>query len=483
MAKVLVSVPVAAALALVWAGCKGVEDTTGDGSADGAGVDAADGGSDGEGGDADATPGPEWPLQLGGTGGEAVFDMAMDQEGHAFLTGYCSGSARFGEHTIEASESGHAYLIKVDPEGVVLWARSGGGGDRTEAYAVTVDQEGNPAIAGNYDGEASFDGTLLEAGDNDVFVVAYDRGGVLRWATRLGGEAVEVAHGLASDGGGDLYVVGRLDGEALIGEERLQPRGDADCFVAKLAAGDGAVLWARRFGGDESDACYAAASYGEGIVTSGFLRGSADFGDESVASAGENDGFLARIDGSGSVDWLTPIGVGTDNAWAGRIAFAEDGSIHLEGLFTGSADFGGTSLRAVGRHDLFVAKVDPSGSVAWASTAGGEGEARSGAIALDDAGNTYVTGDFFGPSTFGSSTIEPVNNQGDVFVAMFDASGEPSWAAAAGGEGTDRGADLVVRPDGMVLVACDFVEEATFGADELVSTGLTDVALWRLIPE
>ncbi len=105
--------------------------------------------------------------------------------------------------------------------------------------------------------------------------------------------------------------------------------------------------------------------------------------------------------------------------FTGGYGIALDGSAnsYVVGDFSGTITFGtSTSLTSAGSGDVFVAKYDSAGNLAWAKSAGGTGNDVPGGIAVDGSGNSYVTGFFSGTATFGSITLTSAGT-GDVFVA------------------------------------------------------------------
>jgi hypothetical protein len=143
------------------------------------------------------------------------------------------------------------------------------------------------------------------------------------------------------------------------------------------------------------------------------------------------------------------IALGQSLAWAKRagganfdqgegISVDSAGNSHVTGWFTGSATFGPgeaneTTLTSVGS-DVFVAKYGGNGSLLWVRQASGPPENRGEAIAVDGAGNSYVTGVFRFGITFHNGTALPGFASGvtDLFVVKYDGSGNLVWARQAG---------------------------------------------------
>src|SRR5690606_5587680 len=69
------------------------------------------------------------------------------------------------------------------------------------------------------------------------------------------------------------------------------------------------------------------------------------------------------------------------------------GNIYMTGHFSGTTDFGSFTLTSAGSSDVFVVKINTSGTVLWAERFGGWGEDFGRNITVDALGNVYTTGD------------------------------------------------------------------------------------------
>jgi hypothetical protein len=144
----------------------------------------------------------------------------------------------------------------------------------------------------------------------------------------------------------------------------------------------------------------------------------------------------ARVE-TQSLEWARRAG-GANFDQGTSIAVDTAGNAYVTGHFTGDATFGPgqpneTTLTSLGA-DIFVAKYDSTGSLLWVRQANGAPDARAEAIAVDAAGNSYVTGLYRFGLTFDASTTLPEIGPGvpDLFVAKYDSNGMFLWARAGG---------------------------------------------------
>ena len=89
----------------------------------------------------------------------------------------------------------------------------------------------------------------------------------------------------------------------------------------------------------------------------GEFSGTIDFGDGPLTSAGGNDVFLTRLDPSGTVQVSRRYGDASSQR-AADVAIDGDGRACLVGFFSGSVDFGGGALASLGSNDVFIARHD-----------------------------------------------------------------------------------------------------------------------------
>ena len=127
------------------------------------------------------------------------------------------------------------------------------------------------------------------------------------------------------------------------------------------------------------------------------------------------------------------------------------------------------------------------GAFVWARSMDGTDEGGGTAIALDGAGNIYITGGFTGTADFdpGAGTFNLTSaGQNDIFVQKLDASGNLLWARRMGGTSYDIGRDIVVDGSGNVYTTGLFQASADFdpGAEayNLTSAGYSDIFVQKL---
>jgi uncharacterized protein (TIGR03437 family) len=202
-------------------------------------------------------------------------------------------------------------------------------------------------------------------------------------------------------------------------------------IAAAHAAGPGfsAIL-----GGSGQDYAASVATDSKGNIYVAGLTYSPDFPvtpgalQTKIGTVGTSDAFVAKFAPDGTLLWSTYLG-GCCDDWATGVAVDAAGNVLVTG-WTRSVDFPvyhpaqGTLNNGVSpaRYDAFVAKLDPTGTKLLYSTfLGGDGDDGASGIAVDAAGNAYVTGDTQSSANFpGMKSLPDVSG---IFVAKLDPQG------------------------------------------------------------
>ncbi len=254
----------------------------------------------------------------------------------------------------------------------VAWSRQIGTSSSDYSYSVAVDASGNAYISGHTKG--SLGGT--NAGYYDAFLSKFDASGAELWRRQIGTSSSDFSYSVAVDAAGNAYISGYTRGS--LGGTNA---GNYDAFLSKFDA-SGAELWRRQIGTSSSDYSYSVAVDAAGNpYISGYTYGSL-----GGTNAGSADAFLSKFDASGNELWRRQIGTSSgDISWS--VAVDAAGNAYISGYTRGS--LGGTNA---GNYDAFLSKFDASGNELWSEQIGTSSYDYSFAVAVDAAGNAYISG-------------------------------------------------------------------------------------------
>jgi hypothetical protein len=358
-----------------------------------------------------------WAKSIPGTDSNSPKAIVTDSSGNLYATGVFSGSATFGNTTLTSTNSKNdIFVTKLESNGNFTWAKSYGSVERDISYDIATDNSGNLYTTGYFGDKATFGSTTLTPqGGFDIFVAKQDSSGNVAWAKSFGGASGDAGNSIVTDSSGNVYTTGNFTGSATFGSVTLTSQGDADIFITKLDS-SGNVAWAKSFGSIGTDTGSSIATDSSGnLYTTGVFSGSATFGSVTLTSKGSTDIFVAKLDSSGNVAWAKSFGsIGSDGG--NSIATDSSGNVYTTGIFTGSTTFGSVTLTSKGSNDIFVAKLDSSGNVTSAIGMGGSGADQGRSITTDNSGNAYITGAFNGNASFGTKLLTSKGNL-DTYVA------------------------------------------------------------------
>ncbi|MBW6514871.1 MAG: SBBP repeat-containing protein [Candidatus Syntrophosphaera sp.] len=422
-----------------------------------------------------------WAVRAGDIGHDRGHAIAVDSQGNQYVTGLFWGSVEFGSVTLISADNydSDMFVCKLDSAGNFLWAVSAGGIGHDRGTGIAVDSAGYVYVTGIFTGAVFFGPFHLSSGGgSDIFVAKLDQGGNWLWAVRAGGPDSmpdyyeDQSYGIAVDGAGNAFVTGQFLGSASFGSISLSSSGtyDYDIFVAKLDAG-GNWVWAQRAGGSSWDRGRAVALDSSGnVYLTGYINGSADFGDTVITAAGSYDIFAAKLDQGG--DWLWAVRAGGAwQEWGSGIAVGPDDEIYLTGTYHGPANFGSIALPETSVYKNFAAKMDAGGNFLWAREVGGlHTQNDDSAIAVDGWGNVCLTGVFWGTASFGATSFTSYGYY-DLFAAKMDSNGNWLWARRAGGPEHIYGIGIAVDAASNAYLTGFFFGSVAFGPIGLTADG------------
>src|SRR5690554_4042491 len=136
---------------------------------------------------------------------------------------------------------------------------------------------------------------------------------------------------------------------------------------------------------------------------------------------------------------------GGNFTWGGGSATDASGNTYVTGAFSGTVNFGDTTLTAMGDTDVFVVKTNAFGTVLWAERFGGGAEDLAGRIAVDAMGNVYTIGSFSITATFGSVTLTSPPTHRGLFVVKQNSSGTVLWATQFSSPWTIYNGDFISK--------------------------------------
>lgn len=345
-----------------------------------------------------------------------------------------------------------------------------------------------PTTPGAYD--------TTQNGQGDAWVIRLNSSGSgVQFSTVLGSTLREWATDIGIDGGGNAYITGLtqspnfpVTGNAFDNSFN----GNWDAFLAIFNSTGSALAYSTFMGSNQEDSGEKIEVDPAGnIYLTGYTYNIGGFPRTTqFGTGGSVDAFVAQF-APGGINPVYIAGLGGGGEDRGMdLAVDGAGRVTVTG-FTGSGDFpvtaGAYDTTHNGNMDAFVARVNAAGSgLDYATFLGGSNNDQGLSVALDGAGNTYLTGFTFSsnfPTTANAYDASPNGGQ-DIFVAKLSSSGSTlGYSSFVGGVVSDFGRGIAVEAANMVYVtgaseSPDF--PVTGGAFDVIFNGGYDVVLLKL---
>lgn len=317
--------------------------------------------------------------------------------------------------------AGHSVLSRAQD----LLANTYGGSGYEYAYSIQQTADGGYVFTGPSDSAS--------AGLWDFWIVKLDASGNVSWQRTYGGSADDVPNCIKQTADGGYIVAGRT--------QSFGVSGGMDAWVLKLDS-SGNRTWQRSFGGSGNyDAAYSVVQNDEGgYYVAGWTN---SYG------AGLSDYWVIKLDSAGNSLWQKALG-GSSNDCAYTCCLSGDGGVVVAG---------GAAVGA-GGFDVWVVKLNSSGSVVWQKAFGGTADDLAFSIQRT-ADDGFIVAGF--TKSFGAGNE-------DFWVLKLDASGGLTWQRTYGSTQTDWAFAVTQAADGGYFAAG---RTTSFGAG-------TDVWLLRL---
>ena len=273
-----------------------------------------------------------------------------------------------------------------------------------------------------------------------------------------------------------------------VGSASTEPGGCGTCDPTKDAngwtKGTGCMAvhdWSQKFGGSSSDMPYGMDVDSSGnVYITGYFYNTINFGGTTHTSKGSYDVYVASFTPSGKYRWSMTFG-NTSSDYGYDLAVDAAGNVYVTGGFYNSIDCGGNTLSSKGGNDVFVCAFDSKGKHLWSNSWGSTSTDYGYAIAADSNSNVYLTGYHYSTINFGGSTLTSAGSY-DIFLASFDSKGKHRWSKNFGNTSSDYGYGIAVDGSDNVYLTGYFYYGVNFGGSTLYPTGSGDMYLASFTP-
>lgn len=230
-----------------------------------------------------------WVKQLDMNDADYGWGVAVDANGHIYVSGTTGSGAIYQVRTKSGSPESDMFLARYSITGALEWVRTLNSqyivpsGCRVAVGADGIYVTGS--TTGNLDGNHSSTGY-------DMFLVKYSFAGFKLWLRQLGDSGDDYGSDVTVDAKGYLYVTGTTGSNPFDGNYSF---GWYDIFITKYDA-SGNKQWTTRFGSDQDDGGVGVAAAGGYIFAVGNTNSYRFDGNIQI---GNSDAFLMKYDSDG----------------------------------------------------------------------------------------------------------------------------------------------------------------------------------------
>ena len=353
--------------------------------------------------------------------------------------------------------------LVIDPS--VTYATYLGGTAEDDGNAIAVDANGNAWVTGqtkstNFPTKNPLTNHAANKGGFDVFVTEFSPTGALVYSTYIGGGLDDSGNAIAVNASGNVFVAGGTKSSDFPTQGPFQStlKGASNAFVLELNSTGSTLMYSTYLGGTGTDVASGLALDKSGNAYIAGSTTSTDFPTHNPPASGTAGGFVTELNSSGNaLVYSAYVGAGLLD-FASAIAVDGSGNAYVTGA-TESPSFPttagvvqptcGTAPNCNGAlYDAFVMVIKPSGvGLVYSTFLGGESKDEGLGIAVDSAGDAYVTG--VTSSTLfplGVARLQPTLKGGsDAFVSELNPTGTQLLSSTyLGGTGGDVGIAIAV---------------------------------------
>ena len=357
-----------------------------------------------------------WAKSHGGSGGDQAASIQQTSDGGFIFAGTTSSYGAGNSDIL---------LRKDEASGNLAWQKTYGGSSGDVARSIQQTSDGGYIVAGYT--------SSYGAGNSDIWVLKLNSTGNVTWQRTYGGSGTEEAESIQQTSDGGYIVAGRTYSYGA---------GNSDIWVLKLNS-TGSVTWHRTYGGSIYDYAESIQQTSDGgYIVAGYT---------SSYGAGSGDMWVLKLNSTGSVTWQKTYG-GSGTEEAESIQQTSDGGYIVAGH---------TSSYGAGTWDYWVLKLNSTGSVTWQKTYGGSDEENAESIQQTSDGGYIVAGYTY---SYGAGSE-------DIWVLKLNSTGSVTWQKTYGGSSTDIAYSIQQTSDGGYIVA---------GYTESYGAGGSDIWLLKL---
>ena len=351
-----------------------------------------------------------------------VEGIACDNNNNVYICGDIYYNMYFNDNILPMG----SFVAKYSPSGELQWTRSLQG--IVHCKRVVIDSSENCYVMGRFSKALVADDSSISISDHNshVFVVKYNNTGDVEWLKSLCNSPVlRPTDIIVNEENNTIFVTGSFEDTLYIFNDKIIALGTTDIFLTEYQCETGNYLRSKQYGGSGIyPLAYIDCGYGLALDNSSlYVTGS------YKSSIGGTNIFLIKVDlDSLNTTWEKQYPGNTDDNKGYAICLGNQNNIYLTGCFSAPVNFGPKTITPMDWMDFFIAKIDKTGILQWVTSGGSNyldarGEDIGYSIDNDQYNNIYISG-YVG--TNASIDGLSIMNSGP-FILKYDSEGMIKW--------------------------------------------------------
>jgi hypothetical protein len=381
----------------------------------------------------------DWVKTYGGSQEDFARSVIPTLDGNILVFG--NSSSIDGDITDKNIEVSDYWLLKLNPEGSIIWSKTYGGSGEDVGQKVIQTSDGGFAIVG-YSKSDDIDASNNE-GQHDNWILKLDNSGNILWEKSFGYAGHDHSYSVIETNDGGFFMTGFLDITASEGEGstvRNNRHGIGEFWCHKLDA-NGNIEWRNYFGGTNNDRSFDVVQANDGgFVVTGFSE-SNDF--DVSNSHGSYDYWVIKINSVGEMVWEKSLG-GTEIDQGRSIIKTNDNAYIIAG---NSFSTDGDISMNFGSSDFLLVKLSDDGNIIWSKNYGGS--QFDFATSINSSSDGYLV---TGYSQSIDNDVKGNFGENDFWILKISEEGNLKWQRNFGGSRLDLAYDAFETIDGDIIV-------------------------------
>ncbi|MGK0391204.1 MAG: hypothetical protein ACI94Y_003966 [Maribacter sp.] len=237
-----------------------------------------------------------WKNQAGNDGIMRATGVAIDTEDNIIIAGKYKGEATFNDNTIQTNTADHdVFVAKMDANGNFIWGKKLGGVFEDDFGDLAIDNDGNIYLTGYFLGVMSSNDSWEIQGNGinrNIYIIQLNSDGEVNWGHSLGGTQDDFATSIATNNN-QVAITGYFQDDTNISSFEWNAEDIFDAYIAIFDL-SGNILNAIPISGSDFEiGSQITYDNEERIITGGAFNNTCWFDDNEIASNGSYDIYWA----------------------------------------------------------------------------------------------------------------------------------------------------------------------------------------------